>query len=70
MNLSRYRKAIVAVVGAAAVAVTAALTDGSIDPSEVGGIIVAILTALGVYSIPNNPPANPAERWVGERISS
>ncbi|MGH3673655.1 MAG: hypothetical protein ACRDSH_24000 [Pseudonocardiaceae bacterium] len=54
-----YAKAIVAVAAAAAVALQAALTDGSITPQEWVTIATAVLSALGVYLVPNSNPAKP-----------
>jgi len=55
MVLSAYAKALVAVVGAA---VTAAL--GLVPPDttlwQVLTVAAAVLTALGVYAVPNTPP--------------
>ncbi len=35
---------------------------------EAMGVLVAVLTALGVYGIPNQPPANAAETWIEGRL--
>lgn len=45
-------KFIVAVVGAGLIALQSALTDG-ITNSEWVGIGIAVVTALGVYALPN-----------------
>jgi tellurite resistance protein len=49
MNLKKYSKAIVAVLGALSVA----LSDGIVDTSEGVTVVLALLTALGVYAVPN-----------------
>lgn len=54
-KLRPYSKSILAAVGAAAVAVQAALTDGGITADEWGAIVVAVLVALGVYQVRNSP---------------
>ena len=59
---SKYAKAIVAIVAALALAFSAALTDAVVTSAEVAGIGIAVLTAVGVYLIPNLP-AGPA-RWL------
>ena len=64
-HLARFRKAVVAVVGAVATAVATALTDDTITSGEWALVAVAVLTALGVYGIPNSPPPNPVERALG-----
>lgn len=69
-NLARYRKTIVAIVGAVVAAVTAALTDGTVSAQEWVGVAFAVLTVLGVYSVPNSPPGNPVETWLGEHLAT
>lgn len=51
----RYRKAIIAALGAVATAVASALTDGTITMGEWALVVVAVLTALGVYQVRNEP---------------
>lgn len=51
--LANVRKALVA-VGAACTVTLAALADGSVDSTEGVGIALAVLTALGVYAVPNS----------------
>ncbi len=60
MKVASYVKTIVAVVGAAVVAVQAAITDGSITPSEAVQVALAVLAALGVYALPNAPKESTA----------
>ena len=48
-KIAEYWKAIVAVVGAVAVAVQAALTDGTVTNAEWLTIAIAAITAVGVY---------------------
>jgi uncharacterized membrane protein YebE (DUF533 family) len=56
MNLAKYRKTIVAVLGVAGV-VAKAYADGHIDPAEYGEIAIAVATALGVWAVRNKPEA-------------
>jgi hypothetical protein len=56
LNISKYRKAIVAVTGGVVLVTTAisnAVADGSIDLTEVVTIVTAVAVAVGVYEIPN-----------------
>lgn len=55
-----YAKAILAVVGAGVVALQAALEDDVLLANEWTTIAIAVITAVGVYLIPNRPPAPPA----------
>lgn len=50
LDLSRYRKAVTAVVGAALILVSA-FAPGRYD-SEIATVL-AVLTAVGVYAVPN-----------------
>jgi hypothetical protein len=68
--LARYRKTVVALLGAVAAAVTAALTDGSFTPAEGVGVVLAVLTVFGVYATPNEPPPTAAESWVAKRLAT
>lgn len=58
MQLSQYRKTITAIVvgliGWAGVVITS--PRSTISASEWLGLAVALATALGVYSVPNEPP--------------
>jgi hypothetical protein len=56
-KLAEYWKAIVAVVGAVAVVVQSALTDGTITSAEWVTIAIAAVTAVGVYLKANKPAA-------------
>lgn len=56
--MGKYAKAGVAVAAAAAVALQAAFTDGSVSPQEWVGIALAALAALGVWAVPNKPGAS------------
>ena len=56
-KLAAYWKAIVAVVGAVAVVVQTALTDGTITRAEWVTIAIAVVTAVGVYAKANEPAA-------------
>ena len=63
MNLGKYAKTVVAVVLAAATAMQAALTDDTVTNTEWVAIGLAVLTALGVWAVPNNPsPPEPPQR--------
>lgn len=53
MNVPAYAKTVVAVLGAIAVSVGAAITDGVVTPAEWVAVALAVLTALGVYAVPN-----------------
>lgn len=52
---SRYAKAIVAIVAALSLAFSAALTDGVVTTLEAASVGIALLTAVGVYLVPNLP---------------
>jgi len=54
-KFAEYWKAIVAVVGAVAVVVQSALTDGTITSAEWVTIAIAAITAVGVYLKSNKP---------------
>ena len=53
MTVAMFRKAIVALTAALAVAGTA-LADGNINTSEGVGVLLAFLAAYGVYRVPND----------------
>lgn len=55
-KLAEYWKFIVAAVGAVAVVVQTALTDGEISNAEWVTIAIAAVTAIGVYLKGNAPP--------------
>jgi hypothetical protein len=55
MKIPVYAKTVVAAVVAGATAVGAAITDSTITGSEWVAIGLAVLTALGVYAVPNAP---------------
>ena len=50
-----YRKAIFAALVALTSALAAALTDDAVTSGEAVGLILAVLTAVGVYVVPNEP---------------
>jgi hypothetical protein len=54
--MGKYAKTVVAVLAAALVAIQAALSDDVITNAEKFAIAVAVLTALGVWAVPNQPP--------------
>jgi hypothetical protein len=53
LNVPAYAKTLVAVVGAVAAAASVAISDSVITPAEWVTIVLAALTALGVWAIPN-----------------
>lgn len=53
MNVPKYAKAAVAFLGALAAAASVAISDGVVDPAEWVTIVLAGLTAVGVYVVPN-----------------
>jgi uncharacterized membrane protein len=54
-DLSPYRKALAAILGAVGVVVLAALTDNRIDTAEAFVIGIAGLNGVAVYLVPNIP---------------
>ena len=55
MTVAMFRKALVALTAALAVAGTA-LADGTINATEGIGVALAFLAAYGVYRVPNADP--------------
>ena len=55
MPVSKYAKLVVAALAAGAVALNAAVTDGTITNGEWVTIGLAVLGALGVWAVPNKP---------------
>lgn len=55
MNVSQYTKSIVTIIAAGLGILTAALTDGVVTPLEYVNIVIAIVTAFGVYGVQNLP---------------
>ena len=53
MNVGKYAKTIVAALFAAVVIAKSAITDGVYTPTEWIETVIAVLTALGVYAVPN-----------------
>lgn len=51
--MSKYRKAITALIAAGTVAI-AALTDDHVDANDVIQVVLAALASLGVYIVPNS----------------
>lgn len=51
--MGNYAKMIVAVIGAALVALQVALGDGSVSPQDYVAIAIAGFAALGVGAVPN-----------------
>ena len=58
MKVPQYAKTVVAAVVAAGTAVGAAITDSTITGAEWVTIGLAVLTALGVYAVPNAPKSD------------
>ena len=54
MDITKYRKLIVA-LGAAIGVLVAVSADGTVDTSDAIEAVVAFLGALGVYTVPNTP---------------
>ena len=68
MNISHYRKTIVALLGGVlAWAQVAYVPDGHLDRGEYYGLAVALATALGVYGVSNRlsstPPETTDDQW-------
>ncbi|MDF5755834.1 hypothetical protein [Spongiactinospora sp. TRM90649] len=55
MKISKYWKSLLAVVGAVVVAGEAVVGDLVITPDEWVSLGIALLTALGVWAVPNAP---------------
>lgn len=53
----RYAKALVAIAGAVLAALNVALDDGLFSQQDYVAVAVALLTAVGVYLVPNNDQA-------------
>jgi hypothetical protein len=58
MKVPEYAKTVVATVIAGATVLGSALTDNNISGTEWVGIGLAVLTALGVYAVPNAPKSD------------
>jgi hypothetical protein len=54
MNVGRYAKTVVAVLFAAVVVAKSAVTDGVYSSQEIVETVLAVLTALGVWAVPNS----------------
>lgn len=55
-SISRYLKAVVAIVGAVATWATAYF-PGDAEVAKWVGLALALVTAISVYAVPNTPPA-------------
>ena len=53
ISFGPYSKTIVAVIGALATWTTTSLADGVVSTQEWIGLVLAVLTALGVYQVVN-----------------
>lgn len=51
--LAQYAKAIASIIAAALAVLVTAVTDGVLTPLETATLAVAVVTAIGVYLIPN-----------------
>lgn len=60
MNIGLYSKSLVTIVAAGVGILAAAMSDGAVSATEYVNIALAIVTAIGVYLIPNLP-AGPAK---------
>jgi hypothetical protein len=56
MNIARYRKFLVAIGAGIATAISFA-ADGELSLNDAFGIAAAVLGALGVYAVKNDPAA-------------
>lgn len=54
-RVSRYTKAVVAILAAVLVVFGAAITDDVVTTLEVVNVAIALITAVGVYLVPNLP---------------
>lgn len=60
--LTGYTKAIVAIIAAALAAVASAITDNTVTPLELAVILIAVITAVNVYLVPNLPEGSAVHR--------
>lgn len=66
--MSRYAKAVIALLGAVATWGITAAEDNLYSQVELWGALLAAVTALGVYAWPNQPPAGePADPSMSEQ---
>lgn len=66
--MSRYAKTIVAVLGAISTWGITAATEGGITAVEWFGLLGSLATVLGVYAVPNTPPAGePSDPGISEQ---
>ncbi|MEU8199309.1 hypothetical protein AB0C10_36545 [Microbispora amethystogenes] len=54
MKIGKYAKTVVAVLFAAVVVAKSAITDGTYTSQEAIETVLAVLTALGVWAVPNS----------------
>jgi len=54
--MNQYAKFAVAAIAAGLVALQTALTDGTVTSAEWVTIAIAVVGALGVWIVPNDPP--------------
>jgi hypothetical protein len=55
MTINRYAKTILAIIAAGLGILTAALSDDVVTPAELVNVAIAVVTAVGVYLVPNTP---------------
>lgn len=65
--MSRYAKALVALLGALSTWGITAAEDGAYSQVELWGALLAAVTALGVYAWPNRPPDGVADPGMSEQ---
>lgn len=61
MRIGKMAKSVVAALFAAAVVVNAAVSDDVFTTTELVNSILAVLTALGVYAVPNAEQSEPRQ---------
>lgn len=66
--MTRYIKSFVAVLVAGLTVLASAITDDKVTNAEWVNIALAVVGALGVYALPNRPPAGePSDPTVSEQ---
>lgn len=67
--MTAYSKALAALAGAVAVTLAAATSDDVVTSAEVAQLVVAALTAFGVYLVPNAPGYRYAKAWTAAALA-
>lgn len=72
MRVSTYTKAIVAVIAAGIAVLIPTLGDNTVDATELVNVVIAIVTAVGVYIVPNttNPVLKTIVAFVGAALAA